>query len=134
MGRSRRPIPKGLGEKLYFVRLRLRFTQRQMFERLQSVLDQDLAPITLYPSHISEYEREIREPPLRVLLEYARVAQVPLEILADRWLSFPNSFGLSVTADLLKKRKAEAALGKQDVGLKSVKKKTKVAVKRNSKR
>jgi len=63
-----------------------------MFERLRSGLDQDFDPISLYPSHISEYEREIREPPLRVLLEYARTAQLPLEILVDKRMRLPGDY------------------------------------------
>ena len=115
MGRSHRPIPKDLPEKLYYIRLSLKLTQKEMLERLQVGLAQDLDPLTgLYPSHISEYERGIREPPLRVLLEYARVAQVPMEVLVDQWLSLPGEFSLFFQASMIKKDKAEAALRRLD--------------------
>jgi transcriptional regulator with XRE-family HTH domain len=104
LGRSSRPIPVGLPDKLLYVRLLLRFTQKQMFDRLQSGLDPILDDqIKLHSSHISEYERGIREPPLRVLLEYARIARVPMEVLVDRFLSLPSTLRASLMADNLKK-------------------------------
>jgi transcriptional regulator with XRE-family HTH domain len=111
LGRSHRPIPKWLAEKLYYIRLSLDFTQKQMLERLQIGLAEDVDPITgLYPSHISEYEKGIREPPLRVLLEYSRIAQVPMEVIVDQRMSLPSEFSLFFQASMLKERKAEAAL------------------------
>jgi transcriptional regulator with XRE-family HTH domain len=104
LGRSSRPIPVGLPDKLLYVRLLLRLTQKQMFDRLQSGLDPILDDqIKLHSSHISEYERGIREPPLRVLLEYARIAQVPMEVLVDRFLSLPSTLRASLMANNLKK-------------------------------
>lgn len=92
MGRSHRPIPDRLGEKLYFIRRRFKLTQQQMYERLRLGLDKDIDPVKLYVSHISEYEREAREPPLRILLEYARIARLPLEVLADTWMHLPGDY------------------------------------------
>ena len=103
MGRSSRPIPVGLPEKLLYIRLLLYLTQKEMFDRLQSGLDPDFDQIKLHSSHISEYERGMREPPLRVLLEYARIAQVPMEVLVDRWLSLPSSLRASLMAKDLEK-------------------------------
>lgn len=37
----------------------------------------------LYPTNVSEYERGKREPPLLVLLKYARLAGVSVESLID---------------------------------------------------
>lgn len=106
MGRSRRPIPKFLPGKLYRIRLSLKLTQKQMLERLQIGLARDPDPLTgLYPGHISEYERGIREPPLRVLLEYARVAQAPLEVLVDQSMSLPNEFTIPFHPSMLKRPK-----------------------------
>jgi transcriptional regulator with XRE-family HTH domain len=39
---------------------------------------------------ISRYERDEREPTLAVLLHYARLAKVPLEILVDDGLALPK--------------------------------------------
>ena len=102
MGRSKRPIPKGLADKLSYVRFNLNFTQKQMFERLRSGLDPEVDQIRLHPSHISEYERGIREPPLRILLEYARIAQLPMEVLVDPRLLLPYELSLSLIVDRIR--------------------------------
>ncbi|PYS21912.1 MAG: hypothetical protein DMF72_15615 [Acidobacteria bacterium] len=77
MGRSYRTRPKKLGGKLKLIRIRLGLTQPEMIEKL-SVKDEPL-----YPSSISEYERGKREPPLLVLLKYARLAGVSTDVLID---------------------------------------------------
>lgn len=99
LGRSSRPIAEGLAEKLLYIRVNLKLTQKQMFERLQSGLDPGIDQIKLHASHISEYERGIREPPLRIVLEYARIVQLPMEILVDRWLFIPGGATNRLTAD-----------------------------------
>jgi transcriptional regulator with XRE-family HTH domain len=43
----------------------------------------------LYPAQISNYEQGKREPPLQLLLAYARLAGIPLEILADDEMDLP---------------------------------------------
>lgn len=48
----------------------------------------------LYPSHISEFERGLREPPLLVLLQYARLIRVPMETLVDDDLDLPSRFNV----------------------------------------
>jgi transcriptional regulator with XRE-family HTH domain len=83
MGRSRRPAPKLLAQKLFTIRTYLRITQEQMIERL------DYIETPLFPGHISEYERGLREPPLEVLLRYARLVGVPMEVLVDDKLMLP---------------------------------------------
>ena len=84
MGRSYRSRPKKLGRKLRLIRMTLGLTQPQMIERL-SVKDEPL-----YPSSISEYERGKREPPLLVLLKYARLAGVSTDVLIDDKLKLPK--------------------------------------------
>lgn len=91
MGRSRRPIPEHLPEKLFYIRLHLALTQEQMVRRLQAELDED-ERIPLFSGHISEYERGEREPPLKVLLQYARLGQMPLEVLVDDRMSPPGEY------------------------------------------
>jgi transcriptional regulator with XRE-family HTH domain len=44
----------------------------------------------IYASHVSGYERGTREPPLDVLLQYARAAGVPVEVLIDDKLDLPD--------------------------------------------
>jgi transcriptional regulator with XRE-family HTH domain len=43
----------------------------------------------LYAAQISNFEQGKREPPLQLLLAYARLANIPLEILADDKLDLP---------------------------------------------
>lgn len=77
MGRSYRSRPKKLGGKLRQIRERLELTQAQMVAKL-SVKDEPL-----YSASISQYETGKREPPLLVLLQYARLAGVSVESLID---------------------------------------------------
>ena len=77
MGRSYRARPKKLGAKLKQIRLSLELTQEQMVRRL-AVKDGPL-----YSASISQYETGRREPPLLVLLKYARLYGCPMEVLVD---------------------------------------------------
>ena len=77
MGRSYRSRPDKMGKKLRRIRKRLGLTQREMIEML-AIKDEPL-----YPSGISEYEHGKREPPLLVLLAYAKLAGVSMETLVD---------------------------------------------------
>ena len=77
MGRSYRARPKKLGVKLKQIRLGLELTQEQMVKRL-AVKDEPL-----YPASISQYETGKREPPLLVLLRYARLYGCAMEELVD---------------------------------------------------
>ena len=82
MGRSSRPAPKYLAKKLAQVRERLGLTQAVMCEKLGFP--------KIHPAHISGYERGEREPPLPVLLKYARLARVSTDVLIDDKLKLPN--------------------------------------------
>jgi transcriptional regulator with XRE-family HTH domain len=77
MGRRKRTIPVQLGKKLKAIRDNLGLTQVQLVDKL------DCPSIPLYRSHISKYEKSQGEPPIIVLLQYARLAKVPMEVLAD---------------------------------------------------
>jgi transcriptional regulator with XRE-family HTH domain len=80
---ARRPAPKRLGEKLLQIRLALGLSQTQIVKRL------DYQESPLYAAQISNFEQGKREPPLQLLLAYARLANIPLEILADDKLDPP---------------------------------------------
>jgi transcriptional regulator with XRE-family HTH domain len=73
-----------------------------MFERLKAGFDPEFDQIKLHLSHISEYERGIREPPLRVLLEYARIGRLPMEVLVDPQLLIPYELSLSLIVDRIR--------------------------------
>jgi transcriptional regulator with XRE-family HTH domain len=79
MGRAARlkhHYPKRLGEKLLHIRTVLELSQNGMLKRLGE-------PEGLLGTSISGYERGVREPPLLILLEYARIAGVCVDVLID---------------------------------------------------
>lgn len=84
MGSARRPQPERLPAKLLRIRLLLNLTQEQMASRLCHVK----APPQ--PGLISRFEQGKREPSLLVLLEYARIAGVPMESLVDDEVDLPR--------------------------------------------
>jgi transcriptional regulator with XRE-family HTH domain len=86
MGRSRRPRPTRLAFKLLQIRRGLGLTQQQMLERL----DYHQSPVLL--QHISAFELDKRDPPLPLVLAYARTAGVLLETLADDGMDLPEAF------------------------------------------
>jgi hypothetical protein len=51
--------------------------------------------MSLYPGHIGLYETNQRVPPLPVLLRYARVADVLMEVLVDDELDLPQRFTIN---------------------------------------
>jgi transcriptional regulator with XRE-family HTH domain len=81
MGAARQRAER-LAEKLRRVRLELGLSQTEMLRRLNA---EGMVAYT----RISEYERGIREPPLPILLSYARVAGIPTEVLIDDELDLP---------------------------------------------
>ncbi len=80
MGASRW-IPTKLPSKLLKIRENLGLSQDEMLERLGYGSKDGL-----FRSSISAYERGKREPPLEVLLGYARLANVSVETLIDNQL------------------------------------------------
>ena len=80
---SARPRPARLAEKLLQIRNALGVSQPIMLRRLQA---EDLIDYTT----ISKYELGKNEPPLTILLQYARVAGVPTEVLIDDELDLPE--------------------------------------------
>lgn len=84
MGSRRRPQPLRLPAKLLHIRLSLELTQEQMARRVET----KRSPV--YPTHISEFERGLREPSLLVLLQYARLTGISTDALIDDDLSLPS--------------------------------------------
>jgi transcriptional regulator with XRE-family HTH domain len=82
MSKGVRPKPARLAEKLQQIRLSLGLSQSEMLRRLGV---QDLIAYT----KISHYELGRREPPLPILLQYARVAGVCIDQLVDDELELP---------------------------------------------
>jgi len=82
MARSPRPKPARLPEKLVQIRLALELSQDGMLRQLG--LDERLSRTS-----VSAYELGTSEPPLPVLLEYARLANVWMDVLVDDELDLP---------------------------------------------
>lgn len=102
---SSRPQTSRLAEKLHGIRTTFSFSQAQMVDRLK---EQKLpSALTLYAGNISRFEQGLREPPLLVLLAYARAAGVGVEVLIDAELDLPNRFARSM--DMKVKRKSVGA-------------------------
>jgi transcriptional regulator with XRE-family HTH domain len=79
---SARPKPERLAEKLLQIRLALGLSQTEMLYRL------GVEDLIVY-NQISRYETGSREPPLAILLRYARVAGVCVDVLIDDDMSLP---------------------------------------------
>lgn len=82
MGSAARRKPARLAEKLHAIRAGLGLSQNGMSRRMGFADD-------LSQAEISMFERGIRVPPLPVLLEYARAANVYVEVLIDDSLDLP---------------------------------------------
>ncbi len=83
MRKASRTKLKRLAEKLLRIRTELGLSQNEMLERLGFAEE-------LFRSNISQYELGRREPPLPVLLEYARAANVLVEVLINDSLDLPE--------------------------------------------
>lgn len=81
MGRSSRPKPERLAVKLLQIRNALDISQAEIVKRLDYP--------KIHPAHVSGYERGEREPPLPVLLRYARMVGVSTDVLIDDELDLP---------------------------------------------
>lgn len=72
--------PKRLGEKLKFIRVQLGLSQNELIKAIGFTEH-------IFQGNISQYEFGRREPPLPVLLQYARIAKVSVESLIDDEMS-----------------------------------------------
>jgi transcriptional regulator with XRE-family HTH domain len=99
MGQSSRPRPTHLAEKLLTIREALQLSQNEIISRLG--LNDELTQ-----ARISAYERGVREPPLLVLLKYARVGNVSVEALIDDDLNLPQTLPASPKSEGIKRKAA----------------------------
>jgi transcriptional regulator with XRE-family HTH domain len=81
MGRRPRLRPERLPEKLRQIRESLGLSQTEMLNRLG---------FNIHYSRISEYELGKNEPPLPIILRYARIAGVIVDVLIDDELDLPE--------------------------------------------
>jgi transcriptional regulator with XRE-family HTH domain len=80
---STRERPERLAEKLLQIRIALGLSQGDMLSRVGM-------GESGYRHYISHFETGKREPTLRILLQYARVANVHVEALIDDELDLPE--------------------------------------------
>ncbi len=82
MGRKPRVKPERLAEKLRTIRDTFGLSQGDLVKRLEvgNLID---------AKHISKFELGEREPSLLVLLRYARLAGISIDVLADDELDLP---------------------------------------------
>lgn len=77
MGRAKKVTPKHLSKKLTAIRKNLGLTYEELITRL------DCPEIPLYRASISQYESGKIEPPLPVLLRYAKLVNISTDVLID---------------------------------------------------
>lgn len=97
MGKVPRPRPARLGGKLLRIREALGLSQNGMLRRLGLTGSWDR-------SAISDYERGEREPPLTVMLEYARAANVYVDALIDDGVDLPERLPARAKSEGIKSR------------------------------
>ena len=99
MGRASRPKPTRLAEKLILIRAALELSQNGMIRRM-GLTDE------LLREEISLFEHGVRVPPLPVLLEYARAANVYVDALIDDTVDLPNNLPAKSKTEGVKTRVA----------------------------
>ena len=104
MARVPRPKPARLPEKLLQIRLALNLSQGGMLYQLR--LHEKLSRTT-----VSAYELGTGEPPLPVLLDYARLANVWVDVLIDDELDLPDKLPSQMKSEGI--RRKLAARGKK---------------------
>ena len=83
MGKKARHKPKRLAEKLVQIRTALDLSQGELFRRLDIEAYSEV-------KRISDYETGKSEPPLVVLLQYARLVGISTDVLIDDELDLPK--------------------------------------------
>jgi transcriptional regulator with XRE-family HTH domain len=96
MGTARQKAQR-LPEKLLQVRLALGISQTEMLKRLNA---EDMVAY----NRISDYELGKREPPLPILLQYARIAGVHTEVLIDDELDLPETLPGTTNHEEIKRK------------------------------
>jgi transcriptional regulator with XRE-family HTH domain len=84
MGRANKPKPARLAEKLLQIRIALGLSQNEMIRCLG-------LPERIKQGSVSGYELGTRMPPPQILLRYAEVARVWIDVLVDDDLDLPEN-------------------------------------------
>lgn len=92
MGHGKRIIPAKLPEKLGVIRNAFNFGLEDMVRNLEATLTiLNYSEAKLYRGYIKEFEQGKREPSLPVLLAYARLSKINLEVIVDDALNLPET-------------------------------------------
>ncbi|HEX3560730.1 MAG TPA: hypothetical protein VHU19_16110 [Pyrinomonadaceae bacterium] len=100
MGKASRQKPKLLGEKLRQIRFALDLSQGGMLRLLEMEEEG-------YRNYISDFENDKREPPLPVLLGYAQIANVWVDVLINDDLGLPEKIPSSKRHEGVKRKQGE---------------------------
>jgi transcriptional regulator with XRE-family HTH domain len=100
MGKASRQKPKYLGEKLRRIRFAFDLSQGGML-RLLGIDDEG------YRNYISDFENDKREPSLPVLLRYAQIANVWVDVLINDALDLPEKIPSSRKHEGVKRKQSE---------------------------
>lgn len=101
MGKAIRERPARLAEKLLHVRTALGLSQNELIRHLGFAGE-------IVQADISTYEINQREPPLKVLLAYARAANVLVEALIDDRLDLPKELPAKTRSEGIKTKPAKS--------------------------
>ncbi len=101
MGSASRQSPKFLAQKLRTIRKTIDggLSQAEMVSRLGFADDIDR-------TYISRYEAGVLEPPLSVLLRYAEVAGLHMEVLADDGIRLPDKIPCVPKSEGIREKKS----------------------------
>jgi len=103
MGQSSRHRPARLAEKLLLIRTELQLSQNELIARLG--LSEEFTQ-----ARISAYERGVREPPLIVLLNYARAVNVAVEALIDDEYDLPEKLPACPKSEGIKRKRPSRSI------------------------
>ena len=106
MGKQIRKRPKRLREKLLEIRQKLGLSQNEMVRRLgfTDEIERD---------YISKFERGTLEPTLWVLLQYARAANVYVDVLIDNDVDLPENLPAKAKSEGIKRQTAMKKVSKK---------------------
>jgi hypothetical protein len=91
MGLKKRVIPKKLPEKIKFIRSHFDLTLEEMVVKIEKrVTELGFPDIRVYTGNITEFEKGKREPQLPLLLAYAHLANVFVDVLINDELDLPE--------------------------------------------
>jgi transcriptional regulator with XRE-family HTH domain len=109
MGRAESARPVRLGEKLLEIRRALKLSQNELLQAMGR-------PEAIYRADISAFELYGRIPPVLLLLRYARLANICVDVLIDDEIDLPARLpapGKRQHGGLKAKRKKPAAAAKK---------------------